>query len=119
MTAKKSFKPPRIAQWLLTRLVDPSIFNFAMGDFEEQFNYLTHTKGLFFARLNYWAQVVVVLPTFLQNIVYWSCIMINNYLKICFRGIKKHKIHSFINIVGLAVGLACSILLFLWAQEVW
>jgi len=36
--------------------------------------------------------------------------MLNNYLKVAFRNIKKNKIYSLINITGLAVGLAIFIL---------
>ncbi|UCH93591.1 MAG: ABC transporter permease, partial [Candidatus Aminicenantes bacterium] len=37
--------------------------------------------------------------------------MIKNYLKIAFRNIKRHKGYSFINIAGLAIGMACCILM--------
>jgi putative ABC transport system permease protein len=40
--------------------------------------------------------------------------MLKNYLKIVFRSMKKYKGYSSINIGGLAVGLACVILLSLW-----
>ncbi len=43
--------------------------------------------------------------------------MIKNYLKIALRNIKKHKGYSFINIAGLAVGMACCILILLWVQD--
>jgi putative ABC transport system permease protein len=43
--------------------------------------------------------------------------MFKNYFKIAFRNIIKHTIHSFINISGLALGMACSILIFLWIQN--
>jgi len=43
--------------------------------------------------------------------------MIKNYLKIAFRNIYRNKIYSSINIFGLAVGMACSILILLWVQE--
>ncbi len=43
--------------------------------------------------------------------------MLKNYLKIAFRNIKRHKGYSFINIVGLAVGMACCILILLWVQD--
>jgi chromate transport protein ChrA len=36
--------------------------------------------------------------------------MFKNYLKIVFRNIKRHKGYSFINIAGLAIGMACFIL---------
>ena len=43
--------------------------------------------------------------------------MIINYLKIAFRNIIKQKIYSFINIAGLAVGMASFMLIAMWVQE--
>ncbi|MEP7108290.1 MAG: ABC transporter permease [Ferruginibacter sp.] len=43
--------------------------------------------------------------------------MIKNYFKIAFRNIIRHKAYSLINISGLAIGMACSILIFLWVQN--
>ena len=33
------------------------------------------------------------------------------------RNIKRHKVYSFINIIGLAIGMACCILILLWVQD--
>ncbi|MBS1916717.1 MAG: ABC transporter permease [Bacteroidetes bacterium] len=43
--------------------------------------------------------------------------MFKNYFKIAWRNLFKNKTQSFINISGLSVGLACSILIFLWVQN--
>jgi len=43
--------------------------------------------------------------------------MIKNYTKITFRNLKKHKFYSFINITGLAIGIACCLIIFLWVQN--
>jgi len=43
--------------------------------------------------------------------------MFKNYLKITLRNTLNHKGYSFINISGLAVGMACCILIFLWVQD--
>src|SRR5215469_1140134 len=40
--------------------------------------------------------------------------MIKNYLKIAWRNLTKNKISSFINISGLAVGMAVAMLIGLW-----
>jgi putative ABC transport system permease protein len=37
--------------------------------------------------------------------------MFISYLKIALRNLKKHKGYSFINIAGLAIGMACCILI--------
>ena len=43
--------------------------------------------------------------------------MLKNYLKITWRNIRNNKIYSLINIMGLAVGMACCILILLWIQD--
>jgi|SRR6056297_2346164 len=43
--------------------------------------------------------------------------MIKNYLKIVLRNFRREKLHSFINIFGLAVGLAASFLIFTYVQH--
>lgn len=43
--------------------------------------------------------------------------MFKNYLKIAFRNIRKHKAYSFINITGLAFGMACCIFILFWVRD--
>src|SRR5690554_5223394 len=43
--------------------------------------------------------------------------MITNYFKTAWRSLKGHKFHTFVNISGLALGLATAILLLLWVQH--
>ena len=43
--------------------------------------------------------------------------MFNNYLKIALRNIFKHKGYSLINIIGLAIGMTCCLLILLYVQD--
>ncbi|MBN1222684.1 MAG: ABC transporter permease [Candidatus Aminicenantes bacterium] len=43
--------------------------------------------------------------------------MLKNYLKIAVRNLERHKMYSFLNIAGLAVGIACSLLITLWVLD--
>ena len=43
--------------------------------------------------------------------------MLKNYLTVAVRNILRHKVYSFINIMGLAVGMACCMLILLWVQD--
>ncbi|TFG78471.1 MAG: hypothetical protein E4H23_07780 [Chrysiogenales bacterium] len=43
--------------------------------------------------------------------------MLKSYLKIAWRNIVRHKGYSFINIFGLAVGIACCLLIAIWVQN--
>jgi putative ABC transport system permease protein len=46
-----------------------------------------------------------------------STTMLKTYFKLAYRNITKDKAYSFINITGLAIGLASSILILLWVQN--
>ena len=43
--------------------------------------------------------------------------MLKNYLKIAWRNLWKNKSFSLINILGLALGMACSLLIMLWVKD--
>ena len=43
--------------------------------------------------------------------------MFKNYIKISLRNILKYKVYSLINILGLAVGIACFVMLMLWVND--
>ena len=43
--------------------------------------------------------------------------MFKNYFKIAWRNMWKNKLFSFINIFGLAIGITCCILIFLYVQN--
>ncbi len=43
--------------------------------------------------------------------------MLKNYLKIALRNLWKHKGYSFINVAGLAAGMACALFILLWVQD--
>ncbi len=43
--------------------------------------------------------------------------MFKNYIKTALRSLVKHKEYSFINILGLAIGMASVILILLFVQE--
>ncbi len=43
--------------------------------------------------------------------------MLHNYFKLAFRNMLKHKGYSFINILGLAIGMACCVLIFIYTKH--
>jgi putative ABC transport system permease protein len=43
--------------------------------------------------------------------------MFKNYIKTAFRSLTKNKAYSFLNIFGLAIGIACTALIFLWVED--
>jgi putative ABC transport system permease protein len=43
--------------------------------------------------------------------------MLKSYIKIAWRNIARHKMHTTINIVGLALGMMCCLFIFLWVED--
>jgi len=114
---RQTIKPPRIASRILEFIIQKDIRYGAMGDLEEQFYWMRKEHGAFKARLLYWKQICGILPYFIQNAILWSLIMFKNYLKTTFRNTTRHKGYSFINLTGLAIGIACTLLILLWVKD--
>jgi putative ABC transport system permease protein len=87
------------------------------GDLEELFADVVEERGRLWAFLWYAGQILSAFPSFLSGSLYWRWVMFLNYLKIALRNIRRHKAFSFINIAGLAIGIACCILIMLWVQD--
>ena len=83
--------PPRFAKWLLGKLLLEDEKNEKPGDFEEVFRYTAERKGVFKARLWYGMQILKTIPACVENIIYWRCMMIKNYLKIALRNIREYE----------------------------
>ena len=107
-------KPPRFAERFLNRMLDENISYSASGDIEEAFYSLQARCGRIKSSLWYWFQIMILTPRFLNNSFQWRLTMVKNYIKIAFRNIKKHKGYSLINITGLAIGIACCLLIVLY-----
>lgn len=109
--------PPRLARWLLERTINPYIRYGALGDFEEIFDAIAHERGSTAATAWYWKQALLSLFPFLLDATRWSLAMLRNYLLIARRTVIRYKGYTFLNLTGLAVGLACCLLIFLYIRD--
>ena len=68
-----------------------------------------------------WNVIKYLRPGFIKtirfNISYNSTAMTKNYFKTAWRNMVRNKTFSLLNILGLALGLACSLLIFLWVKD--
>ncbi len=86
--------------------------NYALlGDIEELFERQREEKSRFLSELWLWRQVVRTLVHAVFHSLYWSGVIFRNSLKITYRNFARQKLYTFINLIGLAVGMACFILI--------
>lgn len=109
--------PPRILVLAITLFTHPGNRKTLLGDLEEEYRYLAQEKGTFKADFWYLKQFIRPFLHFILNYIFWSFIMLRNYLKIALRNIRRHKGYHFINIAGLAIGMACAILILLYVEH--
>jgi len=123
-------KPPVWIDNLLKRLLPAELREELLGDLHEQFALQSEAHGEQKARLLYLLEVLrFCRPYFLKRrfnsqsdthyptSYTYSPAMIRNYFKIAFRNLLKHKGYSFINIFGLAMGMAVAMLIGLWVWD--
>jgi putative ABC transport system permease protein len=101
----------------MEHLLDSRVRYAALGDFEERFRAVARTQGRKRACVFFFIQLILLVPPFLKNLVYWSVEMLKNYLKTALRNIEKHKVYTLINVLGLTVGLAFFILIGLYVRS--
>ena len=110
-------KPPRFGEWILKRCLRNEDRLHRAGDFEEVFQSIAESEGRYCAGMWYCWQVIRSVPEFIKDGINWSGAMLKNYIKIAFRNLKKSKGYSFINVAGLAIGMACCLLIVLYIQD--
>jgi putative ABC transport system permease protein len=108
--------PPVFLKFLLGQVTCDGDRESLLGDFEETYKWRAGESGVPRARLWYLWQILKLVPSFYFNSIYGSAIMIRNYLKIALRIINKHRGYSFINILGLGIGMAVCILILLFVR---
>ena len=110
-------KMPGLALRLLKHVLPKQDYIYLNGNFEDMYVSRVHSVGPFRARIWIWNEIIKSLPGFLYASLYWRITMFKNYFIITLRNIRKHTLHSVINIVGLSIGMAVCLLIFLWVQN--
>jgi putative ABC transport system permease protein len=114
MTEKKRYKSPAIPRILLKLMSVYYEKHSIIEDFEETFAEIMKSEGRFKAKCWYWDNVLKSSVQYLKHFVSWRFIMFKNHLKIAYRNFVRHKLYSFINVFGLAIGLSICMIISLW-----
>ncbi|WP_221622329.1 ABC transporter permease [Larkinella rosea] len=118
-------KPPPHADRLLQLFCAPHRLEEVQGDLHEEFAHQLRRVGKQKAQWWYWWGVLGFLkpfaikrkPSGYSTTNQMNATMISNYFKIARRNLIRNKAFSGLNIAGLALGMACSLLIMLWVQD--
>ncbi len=114
---RKSKEIPVIVRWLFGRIVNSADRGYFIEDLKEAYSEITRDKGAIAAYFWIFSHLTRSFLPFLRTIYTRGFAMFKNYFKIAFRNLTRHKGYSFINISGLAIGMACCIMILLWVQD--
>jgi ABC-type antimicrobial peptide transport system permease subunit len=133
MNSKSQIKPPSWALSLFRFFCNPEIAEDIEGDLLERFNLSVLTSGHRRARSQFVREVFTLIkpnlfkPLFKKKIISYNHkyssstlmlpAMFRNIIKTTFRSLLKQKSYTFINTLGLTVGLASSFLILLWVED--
>ncbi|WP_229311075.1 ABC transporter permease [Larkinella soli] len=117
--------PPRWAARLLERFGHPDTLEEVQGDLLELYTGWAETLGVREARRRYVLSALKLLRPLARpsrsssqpSPSFMNPDMLLNYFKVSRRNLVRHKAFSFINILGLALGMAASLLILLWVQD--
>jgi putative ABC transport system permease protein len=122
MMQSNDIHPPKWPLRVLRFFVKKGYLEEIEGDMEEIFQENVQQHSLKIAKRIYtWEMFKLFRPILLKNIKQTSTIipfaMLENYFKIAWRNLIKKTAYSAINILGLALGIACCFLIFMFVQD--
>jgi putative ABC transport system permease protein len=114
---KNETRPPRLAGRVLRVLLPYENRESVLGDYEEMYADLAGRKGRLAARAWYGAQVFKSVPMFIAGIFTGRVFMLKTDLKLAVRNMRKAKGFTFLNVAGLALGMAVGFLMLLFVFQ--
>ena len=113
----KNRKPPFLSEWFIGQMSWYEDREIILENLREEYRDRLSTPGKKLARWWYRLHMLrSVLPFFAFEIK-WSINMFKNYMKIALRNMNRQKIYALINIMGLAIGMACAMFILLWVRD--
>ncbi len=109
--------PPKILELTLKWIVDNRERESLVGDFAEIYKYKTEESNAFAASTWYLTQICKLIPAIFFESIFWSIIMFSNYFRTAYRYLLRHKTFSVINLTGLSIGIASTILILIWVFD--
>jgi putative ABC transport system permease protein len=114
---RSQFRPPLWVFLILRWFADKEMLASIEEDLEARCAKIAEDHGPILAALSCHLQGLLLLLSFTLESFLWGFSMFRNYIKVAFRHIKRRKVYSFINVLGLTIGMACFILIGLWVKD--
>jgi len=114
---QNKFKLPQWILFILRRFADEEILASIEEDLEVRCAKASEKYGSLLARFLCYVQGLSLIFSFSLESFLWGITMIRSYIKVALRHIKQRKVYSFINILGLTIGMACFLLIGLWVKD--
>ena len=121
MKSERTITPPNIPLRFLRWFCKPDLIEDVEGDLNELFyqRFETQPKR---ARLLFIKEVLLLFrPGIIKNLTIYqnsnNNAMIKNYVKTALRHFLSHKGYAVINILGLTIGITCSLLILSWIES--
>lgn len=113
--------PPKLAEWLLNWFVKDDLAEEVSGDLEERYYADIKEKSSFRASINYWYQFINYLRPFALrksiSLTTMNYAMYRSHFKIGYRNMLSDKWYSLMNIGGLSLGMAATLLVGIWVYD--
>lgn len=118
----KQHQPPKLARKIFEWYCGPAKVNDLLGDMDELFYLNLKSRSVISAQWTYWKSVFSLMFSYAvkkrrqqarMGVFYsssFSLAIVNNYFKVASRSLYKHKYFSFVNAIGLAIGMSISLL---------
>jgi putative ABC transport system permease protein len=113
---EKKIRPPRLPRRILALFLSSEEKSTLLTDLDEYFHEVVKGKSRFISWCWYWRQVLGSILSLAKKSFSWGGIMLKNYFVIALRNIRRNKVYSFLNMGGLAVGMASFILISLFIR---
>jgi putative ABC transport system permease protein len=110
-------RPPRLGYRLMALILGRSEHYALLADFDELYLNILKKNGRTAALFWYGSQVLRFFPAYFRHSLSVGSGLFKNYCLTGLRALKKQKVHAFINVFGLALGLAACLLIFFFVAD--
>ncbi|MEZ4945450.1 MAG: ABC transporter permease [Cyclobacteriaceae bacterium] len=116
---KQHNSPPAFPRWLASKLIKDNYLEEFFGDLQEIYTDRLETKGRFHASLMYWVDSVHLLIGFSSSRIFKTShtMMLSNMFKIAWRNALRQKQFTFLNVMGLTIGIATCFIIGLFVHN--